>query len=349
MITEQLTKTDNPVGLTGMDFMEYSGQDAARLQKLFKQFGFEKTAHHKTQNIELYQQGQVSFVLNLEPGSFAEEFRKSHGPSACSTGFRVKNGKMAFQKALERGAKPYTGTAKAFNYPAIYGIGDSLVYFLDQEAQRNFYEVDFGITSTAPKVTGFGALVIDHMTNNVPSGEMQKWCQFYEQVFNFSEKRFFDIKGSKTGLISKVMRSPCGGITIPINEPTDGKSQIQEYLDEYKGSGIQHIALLSNNIVETVTHLRAQGVEFLDAPDTYFDMIPNRVPNVTEDIEVLKKLRILVDGDQHGYLLQIFTQNQIGPIFFEIIQRKGHDGFGDGNFQALFEAIERDQMRRGVL
>ena len=187
------------------------------------------------------------------------------------------------------------------------------------------------------------------MTNNVPKGELDKWAKFYEDVFNFREIRFFDIKGSATGLLSRAMRSPCGKITIPINEPTEDKSQIQEYLDEYKGSGIQHIALLTEDICSSVQNVKKQGVETLDVPDTYYEMLGDRVPNITEDFNTLKSLRLLADGDDEGYLLQIFSQNVIGPIFYEFIQRKNHWGFGEGNFQALFEAIERDQKRRGVL
>ncbi len=343
---------NNPVGLDGMEFIEFAGPHAQALEELFKQLGFVQIANHKTKKLNLYRQNDVNILLNLEPNTFAVNFSESHGPSACSTGFRCKDKNKAFEVAVERGAKPYEGNngAKTFDYPAIYGIGDSLVYFIDDYGDKNIYDSEFNYTE-AKEQNGFGLELIDHLTNNVPFGEMEKWCNFYENVFNFKERRFFDIKGSKTGLLSKVMRSPCNKITIPINEPDaeNSKSQIQEYLDEYKGSGIQHIALLTNDILASVTQLRKAGIQFLDTPDTYYDMINDRVPGVTEDLTTLKNLKVLVDGDQEGYLLQIFTQNVCGPIFFEIIQRKNHQGFGEGNFQALFEAIERDQQRRGVL
>jgi 4-hydroxyphenylpyruvate dioxygenase len=343
---------ENPIGLDGMEFIEYTGPDADFFRNLFDTLGFTKVGKHKTQDIELYRQGGTNFLLNFQNGGFAESFHKLHGPSVCSTGFRVMDANKALEESVKRGAKKYEGSEEskgASPYQAVYGIGDSLIYFIDETNQRDLFENQFEYTAQDTNPEGFKLGVIDHLTNNVPKGEMQKWCDFYENIFNFKERRFFDIKGEKTGLISKVMRSPCGKITIPINEPTEDKSQIQEYLDEYKGSGIQHIALLTGDITFAVAKLREKGIEFLDVPDTYYEMVPERVPNVEENMGTLAKLKILVDGDDDGYLLQIFTQNQIGPIFYEIIQRKNHSGFGEGNFQALFEAIERDQERRGVL
>lgn len=344
---------NNPVGLDGLEFIEFTGPEPRKLQEMFEKLGFTKVAVHKTKNISLFRQNEINLLLNEEPGGFAESFNKSHGPSVCSTGFRVKDASEAIKVAKERGASEYTGTFKdaAFEVPAMFGIGESLIYFIDGYAKGDLYEENFEYITEDRKPEGLGLQVIDHLTNNVPYGEMDKWCSFYEDIFNFKERRYFDIKGAKTGLLSKVMRSPCGGITIPINEP-DGentKSQIQEYLDEYKGSGIQHIALTTETIMDNVAKMEANGVRFLNTPDSYFDMIPDRVPNVTEDIEELKKHRVLVDGDEEGYLLQIFTENLCGPIFFELITRKNHFGFGDGNFQALFDAIERDQAARGVL
>ncbi|MGE3973360.1 MAG: 4-hydroxyphenylpyruvate dioxygenase [Bdellovibrionales bacterium] len=346
----QVDQSYNPVGLDGIEFLEYSSPADKPLEPLFKKLGFEKVGEHKNQKIDLYRQNDINFLMNKQAGSFGEDFHKLHGPSISSAGFRVKNAAEAFKTAVARGAKPYTGDRSKLigDFPTIYGIGDSLVYFIDQYKTNTIYDSHFNVTNKNT-ITGKGFLRVDHMTNNVPVGEMQKWCDFYEKVFNFTERRYFDIRGTKTGLISKVMISPCGKIMIPINEPADQKSQIQEYINEYQGSGIQHVALLTTNVCQSVSSVRDEGVDFLDAPDAYFDMIPDRVPNVTEPIDRLKKLRILVDGDDHGYLLQIFTKNVIGPIFFEVIQRKGHDGFGDGNFQALFDAIERDQESRGVL
>lgn len=343
-------KNENPIGLDGMEFIEYSAPQPERLEALFTQMGFKKVGQHKTKKVTLWVQGRCHFVINEEKDSFAYEFTKIHGPCVCATGFRVKNAQKAFDEAVRRGARPCP-QSKHHSFPAVFGIGDSVIYFIDQYNavdQFKAYESDFNLLSHEPH-KGSGLLVIDHMTNNVPKGEMQKWCDFYEKIFNFKETRYFDIKGKQTGLYSKVMKSPCSKIIIPINEPTGEKSQIQEYLDEYKGSGIQHIALTTSNIISTLKQLRSSGLQFLDVVETYYDLLPKRLPNVTEDIAALKELKILADGDEKGYLLQIFGQTVIGPIFFEIIQRKNHSGFGEGNFQALFDAIEEDQRRRGYL
>ena len=336
----------NPVGLKGLEFIEYASPEPQKLAELFKKFGFTLVGCHKHKNVELYRQRSVNFILNLEPASFAEEFRTQHGASICATGFRVNNAQEAFKVAVERGGRPCT--EKGHRFAAIYGIGDSLVYFVDENETSNLYEEDFNFVDELHQ-KGFGLMATDHLTNNVPQGKMEDWCSFYREVFNFREVRYFDIQGSQTGLISKVMRSPCNQITIPINEPTDSKSQIQEYLDEYKGAGIQHLALLTSDICKSVGLLKEQGIEFLDVPETYYEALPKRLPNIKENIEELRSLKILADGDEDGYLLQIFTKNLIGPIFIEIIQRHNHDGFGEGNFQALFDAIELDQKQRGYL
>lgn len=345
----------NPVGLDGFEFIEFASADAKILESLMERLGMKEVARHKTKAMRLFRQNDINFVINSEPSSFAMSFAKAHGPCACATGFRVEDAAEAFEVAVQRGGKPYTdekGKAGWNGLPAIYGIGDSLVYFVDKYGDRGeiYDEKNWQWLTDDRRPYGKGMKVIDHLTNNVPRGEMQKWCDFYTNVFGFQEKRYFDIKGKTTGLFSKVMKSPCGKFSIPINEPQDSKSQIQEYLDEYKGSGIQHIALLTNDIVDGVSNLMKEKIEFLaPPPETYYKNLPNRVPNVKEDLAPLKKLGILVDGDEKGYLLQIFTKNQVGPIFVEIIQRAGHDGFGDGNFQALFDAMEEDQRLRGVL
>lgn len=338
----------NPIGLDGMEFIEFGGFDLKTYDKLLTAFGFKQAGKHKTKDVYLYKQGGVNLIVNQERGGFADQFQKMHGPSACATGFRVLDAKKAHAAAVERGAKPYKGESK---YPAIYGIGDSLVYFIEKYGGKgNIYTDDFVLNeSFNQKHHGYGLTVIDHLTNNVPAGDMDKWANFYIDVFNFREIRYFDIQGKATGLLSRAMRSPCGKFSIPINEPKDPKSQIQEYLDEYKGPGIQHIAFLTEDICATMKDLVKSGIKFLDVPDTYYEMLLDRLPNITEDINVLKNFKILADGDDEGYLLQIFTQNMVGPIFIEIIQRKNHHGFGEGNFQALFDAIERDQKRRGVL
>ncbi|MFP5520044.1 MAG: 4-hydroxyphenylpyruvate dioxygenase [Bdellovibrionia bacterium] len=348
------TITDqNPVGLDGVEFIEYAGADAQYFEGLFQRFGFKEIGRMHGRNIKLFRQGDINFILNNEPHTFSMEFAKAHGPCISATGFRVQDADHAFKTAVERGAKAYDGNEHqrgASPFPAVYGIGDSLIYFVDAKNREKLYSEIFQLKPDNSQHVGVGMLAVDHFTNNVPVGEMDKWCDFYTKVFNFREARYFDIRGKKTGLLSKVMRSPCGKFSVPINEPTEAKSQIQEYLDEYKGSGIQHLALLTNNIVESLELLKSSQIQFLTPPPTtYYTMLGERVPNVSEDVKRLEDYAILVDGDDKGYLLQIFTKNIIGPIFFEVIQRKGHDGFGDGNFQALFDAIERDQAERGYL
>lgn len=347
------TTEQNPCGLHGVDFIEYAGTNAEHFETLFKKNGFIEIGAALDTDIRLFRQGDINFILNLEPNTFASKFVETHGPSICSTGFRVADANKAFQTAVARGAKPYDGNEAsrgATPFPAIYGIGDSLVYFIDEKNHKELYENIFGLKDNSVRPIGLGLQLTDHFTNNVPKGEMQKWCDFYSKVFNFREARYFDIRGKHTGLFSKVMRSPCSLFSVPINEPTEGKSQIQEYLDEYKGSGIQHLAFITDNIVPTLEQMKANGVEFLSPPPhTYYQQLKDRLPQVTENLERLEKNAILVDGDHDGYLLQIFTKNVVGPIFYEVIQRKGHDGFGDGNFQALFDAIEADQKARGYL
>ncbi len=352
---------ENPLGLDGVEFLEFCADDEKMLAQKFKQFGMTEVAHHKSLPLKLFRQNDINLVVNQTENSFASEFKKMHGPSICGMGMRVKNAQQAFSEAVKRGARPFTGGEKVSAWPlsAIYGIGDSLVYFVDQYTpspngaptfDRGDIYKNFQFNSENHYPTGNNLIIIDHLTNNVPRGEMNKWSDFYEKIFGFKEKKYFDIRGKKTGLISKAMQSPCKKFSIPINEPTEGYSQIQEYLDEYKGPGIQHVAFLTDNICREVEALGKMGVEFLDRPtDTYYEMLPGRLPNVKENLTELKRLAILADGDREGYLLQLFTKNQFGPIFIELIQRRGHDGFGDGNFQALFDAMEADQAKRGVL
>lgn len=339
---------ENPIGLDGIEFVEFAAPNPKVLHELFVRVGFTKVAKHKKKKVHLYRQNRVNFVINEEPQTFAAAFSRTHGSSICATGFRVKDASFALEETKRRGAEviPTQSEPQSHSFPAIFGIGGSAIYFVDQ---HEHFDEDFEFLSDEKYPRGYGLEVIDHLTNNVPKNEMSKWCEFYENLFNFKDVRQFDIKGQKTGLVSKVMKSPCGKIIIPINEPTEAKSQIQEYLDEYKGPGIQHLALLTNDIIQSVESLRESKIEFLDTPDTYYELLPQRLESVTESMGTLRDLRILADGDEDGYLLQIFTQNLIGPIFFEIIQRKNHDGFGEGNFQALFDAIERDQAKRGYL
>jgi 4-hydroxyphenylpyruvate dioxygenase len=347
---------DNPMGTDGFEFVEYTAPDADLLRTLFERLGFPVVARHRSKNVTLHRQGDINFIINAEPDSFGQAFARKHGPSACAMAFRVKDAAKAYRRALDLGAQPGPATAgpMELNIPSIEGIGGSLIYLVDLYGDRSIYDVDFrpvGGDKLARPATA-GLQYIDHLTHNVMRGNMDLWAGFYERLFNFREIRYFDIEGKKTGLFSRAMTSPCGKIRIPINESQDDKSQIEEYLREYHGEGIQHIALASSDIYRTVDVLRSQGVAFQDTPDTYYEGVPARVPGHEESLPELERRRILIDGNpqkNEGVLLQIFTQNVIGPIFFEIIQRKGNEGFGEGNFRALFESIELDQIRRGVV
>jgi len=349
-----MNATSNPVGTDGFEFVEYTAPDPELLRTLFERLGFPVTARHRSKNVTLHRQGDINFIINAEPNSFGQRFAREHGPSACAMAFRVKDAAAAYKHCIDLGAQPVETRVgpMELQIPAIEGIGGSLIYLVDRYGERTIYDVDFVPVQTSGGAQSAGLAYIDHLTHNVGRGNMNKWAGFYEKLFNFREIRYFDIEGKKTGLFSRAMTSPCGKIRIPINESQDDKSQIEEYLQEYKGEGIQHIALGTADIVGTVDVLRAQGVQFQDTPDTYYDGVDARVRGHRENLDELRKRRILLDGNPEkgeGLLLQIFTQNVIGPIFFEIIQRKGNEGFGEGNFRALFESIELDQMRRGVL
>jgi 4-hydroxyphenylpyruvate dioxygenase len=344
--------SDNPLGTDGFEFVEYTAPDPELLRTLFERMGFPAVARHRRKNVTLHRQGDINFIINAEPGGFGQRFAQQHGPSACAMAFRVRDAARAFELAVERGATPVRNPVgpMELNIPAIEGIGGSLIYLVDRYGGSTIYDVDF--VASAPTAAGrsAGLTFIDHLTHNVHRGNMDKWAGFYERLFNFREIRYFDIEGRKTGLLSRAMTSPCGRIRIPINESQDDKSQIEEYLREYQGEGIQHIALATDEIRSTVDVLRGNGIEFQDTPETYYEGIPARVTGHREPVEELKTRGILIDGSaDEGILLQIFTRNVIGPIFFEIIQRKGNQGFGEGNFRALFESIEIDQERRGVL
>ncbi len=346
---------ENPMGTDGFEFVEFASPDATALAKLFEQFGFTAVARHRDRNITLYRQGGTHFLLNDEPGSFAADFAAAHGPCACGFAIRVKDADKAYKLALENKATPATDKSETYaaDIPVIEGIGGSLLYLVDQYDGASVYDADYvPIDGVDQQPTGAGLTFIDHLTHNVYQGNMDVWGEYYERLFNFREIRYFDIKGAKTGLTSRAMTSPCGKIRIPLNQSADDKSQIQEYLDEYKGEGIQHIALFTDDIYSTVEAMRRHDVEFLDVPETYYDMVDERIPGHNEDVPRMNTNSILIDADPETHkqlLLQIFTQTCIGPIFFEIIQRKGNEGFGEGNFQALFESIERDQERRGVI
>ena len=347
---------ENPQGTDGFEFIEYTAPDTKALGALFEQMGFTAVARHRSKDVTLYRQGGVNFIINAEPESFSQSFAKLHGPSVCAIAFRVKDAAAAYSHAVDNGAWGVEGKVgpMELNIPAIKGIGDSLIYLVDRYGDRGtIYDVDFmPIEGVDPNPPGVGLSYVDHLTHNVHRGRMEEWASFYERLFNFREVRFFDIEGKLTGLKSKAMTSPCGKIRIPINESSDDKSQIQEYLEAYRGEGIQHIALGTDDIYAAVETLRGKEVPFQDTPDTYYEMLDGRVPDHGEDVARLKENRILLDGGEGqggGLLLQIFTNTVIGPIFFELIQRKGNEGFGEGNFKALFESIELDQVRRGSI
>lgn len=348
---------ENPLGTDGFEFVEFTSPEPERLGGLFELMGFTAVSRHRSKNVVRYRQGDINFLLNMEPSGQPADFRAAHGPSANAMAFRVRDAAKALALAVARGAQPVQGPVgpMELNIPAIQGIGGSNLYLVDRYGAQEIYDVDFvPIPGAAEQEAerGVGLTYLDHLTHNVFRGNMAKWADFYEQIFNFREIRYFDIEGAQTGLLSKAMTSPCGKIRIPLNESRDDHSQIEEFLRDYKGEGIQHLALGTDDIYAAVETMRGRGVRFQDTPETYYDQIDARVPGHGEDLQRLRADRILVDGaptQGQGLLLQIFTENMIGPIFFEMIQRKGNEGFGEGNFKALFESIELDQIRRGVL
>lgn len=349
---------ENPLQTNGFEFVEFASKQPETLAKLFENLGFVAIAKHRSKDVTLFRQGGVNFILNAQPHSQGEAFYNSHGPSANAMAFRVKDAAYAIEQLRAKGAEVVESGAgpMELNLPAIRGIGGSLIYLVDRYETVSIYDFDFvPFEGVDQHPAGVGFVDIDHLTHNVMRGDMDKWATFYENLFNFKEVRYFDIVGKKTGLHSRAMTSPCGKIRIPINESADDKSQIAEYLAEHRGEGIQHIAVSTNDIYNSVETLRSRGMEFMDTPDTYYDKVETRLPKNGENLERLRKNRILIDGEpldkvgKEDKLLQIFTKNVIGPLFFEIIQRKGNNGFGEGNFQALFDSIEDDQFKRGVI
>jgi 4-hydroxyphenylpyruvate dioxygenase len=348
---------DNPLGTDGFEFVEFTSPEPERLKGLFERMGFTAVARHRSKNVLRFRQGDVNFILNMEPAGQPAEFRALHGPSANAMAFRVRDAAKAFRLAVERGGRPVSGPVgpMELNIPAIEGIGGSNLYLVDRYGAKEIYDVDFTPIAGAAEAMAAnskGLAHIDHLTHNVRRGAMQAWADFYERIFNFREIRRFDIEGRQTGLVSKAMTSPDGKIRIPLNESQDDHSQIEEFLRDYRGEGIQHVALGCDDIYAAVETMRDAGVAFQDTPDTYYEQLDARVPGHGENLQRLRADRILLDGapaEGQGLLLQIFTENMIGPIFFELIQRKGAEGFGEGNFKALFESIELDQVRRGVL
>ncbi|MEM7490129.1 MAG: 4-hydroxyphenylpyruvate dioxygenase [Pseudomonadota bacterium] len=345
----------NPAGTDGFEFVEFAHEDPDELRKLFTRQGYAHVATHKSKAIEVWQQGDITYLINAEPGSHGMDFVTEHGPCAPSMGWRVADADHAFRHAVEKGAEPYDGSGKVMDVPAIRGIGGSLIYFIDQYRDASPYNAEFDWVAQAhPEGVGFHYL--DHLTHNVHKGNMDVWFKFYGDLFNFREIRFFDIEGKFTGLLSRALTSPCGRIRIPINEDRGETGQIVEYLKRYNGEGIQHIAVGAKDIYSAVDAIAENGVKFMPKPpETYYPMSKDRVTGHEEPLDALEKHGILIDGEgvvgggETRILLQIFSKTCIGPIFFEFIQRKGDDGFGEGNFKALFEAIEQDQVDRGVL
>ncbi|MBX3684801.1 MAG: 4-hydroxyphenylpyruvate dioxygenase [Rhodocyclaceae bacterium] len=350
---------ENPMGLMGFEFVEFASPVAGVLEPIFERLGFSEVARHNSKDVSLYRQGGINFIINREPRSQAAYFAAEHGPSACGMGFRVRNSRIAYARALELGAQPVeipTGPME-LRLPAIKGIGGAPLYLIDRfEDGQAIYDIDFRFLDGVDRhPEGHGLKEIDHLTHNVYHGRMAYWAAFYERLFNFREIRYFDIQGEYTGLTSKAMTAPDGKIRIPLNEGASGKTdQIEEFLMQFNGEGIQHIAMLTEDLLGTVDKLQMAGVPLMSAPnDVYYEMLETRLPGHGQPVDALRSRGILLDGSTEGdsprLLLQIFSATLLGPVFFEFIQRKGDDGFGEGNFKALFESIERDQVRRGVL
>ena len=343
----------NPLGVEGFEFAEFAAPDPQPLHELFTQMGFAAIGRHQSRDIVFYRQGGVNFLLNREPGSFAQDFAARHGPSCTGFALRVADRHAAFGSIVSRGAHAMNHAAgSAMDCPRIEGVGGSILYLVDGHEGSPFNAEYVRLEGADVNPPGFGLVHIDHLTHNVREGHMDEWADYYRRLFGFYEARYFNIRGQQTGLRSRAMTAPNGRISIPINESSEAASQINEFLQQYRGEGIQHIALYTNDIYATVEAMRRAGMTFLDTPDTYYEILGQRIPAHGEDVERMRGNRILLDADPETgrkQLLQIFTGTCIGPIFFEIIKRKGNTGFGEGNFQALFDSIELDQMRRGVL
>ncbi len=350
---------ENPLGLDGFEFVEFCAPEKGMLEPVFQSMGFSHVARHRSKDVDLWRQGEINLIANYEPKSPAAYFAAEHGPSACGMGFRVRNARVAYEEALNRGAEPVetsTGPME-LRIPAIRGIGGAIIYLIDRYGDAlSIYDIDFDYMPGVDRnPVGAGFKIIDHLTHNVYGGRMAHWAAYYERIFNFREIRYFDIKGEYTGLTSKAMTAPDGKIRIPLNEEGKaGGGQIDEFLRAYNGEGIQHIALSCDNLIECWDRLKALGTPFMNPPPaTYYAMLEERMPGHGEPVSELQKRGILLDGSTEDgdprLLLQIFAQTQIGPVFFEFIQRKKDEGFGEGNFTALFKSIEADQLQRGAL
>lgn len=350
---------DNPIGLDGFEFIEFSAPEKGVLEPVFETMGFTRIARHRSKDVELWRQGEINFITNYEPHSPAWFFSREHGPSACGMAFRVRDAAQAYAELLRRSAEPVqveTGPME-LRLPAIRGIGNAIIYLIDRYGDTpSIYDIDFRYLDGVDRhPVGAGLDRIDHLTHNVYGGRMAYWADYYEKLFNFREIRHFDIKGEYTGLTSQALTAPDGKIRIPLNQEGEGgKGQIEEFLRQFNGEGIQHIALICDDLVQVWDRLKQSGVPFMAAPpETYYEMLGERLPGHGVDEGALKTRGILLDGTTKGgrprLLLQIFAEPRIGPVFFEFIERRGDEGFGEGNFTALFESIERDQIKRGVI
>ncbi|PLW68972.1 4-hydroxyphenylpyruvate dioxygenase [Pseudohalioglobus lutimaris] len=351
---------DNPMGLDGFEFVEYVAPERGVLEPVFEMMGFSHVARHRSKDVDLWRQGDINFIINYQPRSWASYYAEEHGPSACGMAFRVRNATQAYQRAMDLGAQPIDIPAgpMELKLPAIRGIGGAILYLIDRyEDGASIYDIDFEYLPGVDRhPQGCGFKLIDHLTHNVYRGRMDYWAGYYEKLFNFREIRFFDIKGEYTGLRSRAMTAPDGKIRIPLNEEgrAGGEGQIEEYLMQYNGEGIQHIAFSCDDLLTCWDRLKQNGVPFMTAPPAaYYEMLDERLPGHGEPVPELRARGILLDGStaegDTRLLLQIFSETLIGPIFFEFIQRKRDEGFGEGNFQALFESMERDQLRRGSI
>ncbi len=350
---------ENPLGLDGFEFIEFCAPEKGLLEPVFEKLGFTCIARHRSKDVELWRQGEINMIANYEPRSPAAYFAAEHGPSACGMGFRVRNAKQAYDEAIARGAEPVEASTgpMELRLPAIRGIGGAIIYLIDRYGDAlSIYDIDFEYLPGVDRhPVGAGFRLIDHLTHNVYGGRMDHWAKFYERVFNFREIRYFDIKGEYTGLVSRAMTAPDGKIRIPLNEEGKaGGGQIEEFLRQYNGEGIQHIAFICDDLLACLDRVRALGVPLMTAPPAaYYEMLEERLPGHGEPVGELQARGILLDGSTEDgdprLLLQIFSQTMIGPVFFEFIQRKKDEGFGEGNFTALFKSMERDQLQRGVL
>lgn len=342
---------ENPIGLNGFSFLEFAAPNPADLTVVLERFGFRHKAQDNSRTVALYTQGGINLIINNKLESCAATLGRRHGPLVSAMGWRVRDAEFAFWESVRRGAKPFENTEAGLGIPAIYGIGDSLIYFVDDEGAEKLYSRFFIANPDYVEDTAASLQFIDHLDHIVRIGRMKYWAAFYEKVFNFRQIDYYNIEAKVTGLVFTAMGSPCGKMAIPIGESAKGRSFVKEYLEKFQGEGVNHVAFHTDNLCEAVEYMHARGQKFLPISEKYYKTVNERVPGHREDVERLKKNGILIDGDTEGYLLQIFTIKEptLDPLFFEFITRRSFQGFGEGNVTTLFEALETDQFRRGYL